>query len=84
MMIKKVKLLVAIMLLLGTGVYAQQVYPTFSKTLDNGLKVVVCEKPGGNFVQTEVWYRVGSKNEVDGIRGMAHLFEHMMFRGTDK
>ena len=84
MMIKKVKLLVAIILLLGTGIYAQQVYPTFSKTLDNGLKVVVCEKPGGNFVQTEVWYRVGSKNEVDGIRGMAHLFEHMMFRGTDK
>jgi zinc protease len=57
-------------------------YPTHSKVLANGLKVIVCEKPGNNFVETEVWYRVGSKDEAPGIRGMAHLFEHMMFRGT--
>ncbi len=34
--------------------------------------------------QIEVWYRVGSKDEWDGVRGMAHLFEHMMFRGSKK
>lgn len=61
---------------------AQSPYPTYSKVLANGLKVIVCEKPGNDFVQTEVWYRVGSKDEGPGIRGMAHLFEHMMFRGT--
>jgi len=33
-------------------------------------------------VQLEVWYRVGSKDEWDGVRGMAHMFEHMMFRGS--
>ncbi len=55
-----------------------------SKTLPNGLKVIFCEKPGSGFVHTEVWYKVGSKDETDGIRGMAHLFEHMMFRGTAK
>ncbi|HTL82298.1 MAG TPA: pitrilysin family protein [Bacteroidia bacterium] len=57
-------------------------YPTFDKTLKNGLKVIVCEKPGTGFAEVEVWYRVGSKDEHDGIRGMAHMFEHMMFRGT--
>jgi zinc protease len=62
----------------------QEHYPTYSKVLGNGLKVIVCEKPGNNFVETEVWYRAGSKDEVPGIRGMAHLFEHMMFRGTAK
>jgi zinc protease len=35
-------------------------------------------------VQMEVWYRVGSKDEWDGVRGMAHMFEHMMFRGSKK
>jgi zinc protease len=44
--------------------------------------VIVCEKPGNGFAQIEVWYRVGSKDEQAGIRGMAHMFEHMMFRGT--
>ena len=59
-------------------------YPTFTTTLKNGLKVIVCEKPGNDFVETEVWYRTGSKDEKPGIRGMAHMFEHMMFRGTKK
>ena len=58
------------------------VYPTFDETLPNGLKVIVCEKPGNGFAEIEVWYRVGSKDEKPGIRGMAHMFEHMMFRGT--
>lgn len=62
---------------------AQQ-YPTFTKTLANGLKVIVCEKPGNDFAEVEVWYRTGSKDEKPGIRGMAHMFEHMMFRGTKK
>jgi zinc protease len=58
------------------------IYPTYDQILDNGLKVIVCEKPGSGFAEVEVWYRVGSKDESSGIRGMAHMFEHMMFRGT--
>src|SRR5437868_3484984 len=57
-------------------------YPTYSKTLSNGLKVIVCEKTDNNIVEVEVWYRTGSKDEWDGVRGMAHMFEHMMFRGS--
>jgi zinc protease len=55
-----------------------------SITLKNGLKVIVCEKTDNDYVEFETWYRTGSKDEKPGIRGMAHLFEHMMFRGTVK
>jgi zinc protease len=72
-----------VFLFLFTSSFAVE-YPTFTKTLKNGLKVIVCEKPGPEFVQVEVWYKTGSKDEKPGIRGMAHLFEHMMFRGTKK
>lgn len=59
-------------------------YPIQSKTLANGLKIIVCEKNTNAMAEIQVWYRVGSKDEWDGIRGMAHLFEHMMFRGSKK
>ncbi|MEO0150812.1 MAG: pitrilysin family protein [candidate division WOR-3 bacterium] len=52
------------------------------KTLDNGLKVYVIEEHSAPVASVQVWYRVGSKNEVVGITGSAHLLEHMMFRGT--
>src|ERR1039458_1859639 len=59
-------------------------YPSVSKSLKNGLKVIVCQKPGNDFVFLQVWYRAGSKDEAPGAHGMAHMFEHMMFRGTEK
>lgn len=59
-------------------------YPIKTKTLTNGLKVIVCEKNTNTMAEIQVWYRVGSKDEWDGVRGMAHLFEHMMFRGSKK
>jgi zinc protease len=61
---------------------AGQTYPKKTTTLPNGLKVIVCEKATNPMVEVEVWYRVGSKDEWDGVRGMAHMFEHMMFRGS--
>jgi zinc protease len=57
-------------------------YPMKSTILDNGLKVIVCEKNTNTMAEVEIWYRVGSKDEWDGVRGMAHMFEHMMFRGS--
>ncbi|HEX7415081.1 MAG TPA: pitrilysin family protein, partial [Bacteroidia bacterium] len=57
-------------------------YPMKSTVLSNGLKVIVCEKNTNTMAEIEVWYRVGSKDEWDGVRGMAHMFEHMMFRGS--
>lgn len=51
-------------------------------TLSNGMKVVFLEDHSTPIVHTEVWYHVGSKNEKPGRTGFAHLFEHMMFKGS--
>jgi zinc protease len=51
-------------------------------TLPNGLKVVLLEDHSVPIVHTEIWYHVGSKNEKKGRTGFAHLFEHMMFKGS--
>jgi zinc protease len=52
------------------------------RTLDNGLKVICLKKAGAPVVSVQVWYKTGSANEHDGIRGISHFFEHMMFRGS--
>ena len=52
-------------------------------TLDNGLRLVVHEDNKAPIVAVNVWYHVGSKNEKRGKTGFAHLFEHLMFNGTE-
>jgi zinc protease len=51
-------------------------------TLPNGLDVVIHEDHALPIVAVNVWYHVGSKNEVPGRTGFAHLFEHLMFEGS--
>ena len=51
--------------------------------LDNGLTVIVHEDKKVPMVAVNVWYHVGSKNEKLGKTGFAHLFEHLMFNGTE-
>ncbi len=51
--------------------------------LPNGLTVVVHEDHKAPIVAVNVWYHVGSKNERPGRTGFAHLFEHLMFNGTE-
>jgi zinc protease len=50
--------------------------------LPNGLTVILSEDHSTPIVHAEVWYHVGSKNERPGRTGFAHLFEHMMFKGS--
>ena len=50
--------------------------------LDNGLKIVVQEGHRAPVVVSQVWYRAGSLDEVNGKTGVAHVLEHMMFKGT--
>ena len=50
--------------------------------LDNGLRVVLSEDHTNPVVALNLWYNVGSRNEVPGRTGLAHLFEHMMFQGS--
>jgi zinc protease len=51
--------------------------------LANGLRVIVHEDRKAPIVAVTVWYHVGSKNEVPGKTGFAHLFEHLMFNGSE-
>ena len=53
-------------------------------TLDNGLQVVTLEDFSTPIVAAQVWYNVGSKDEDPERQGFAHMFEHMMFRGTER
>ncbi len=50
--------------------------------LDNGLKLIVKEDHRAPVMVSQVWYKVGSSYEHDGITGLSHVLEHMMFKGT--
>ncbi len=56
--------------------------PYTQHTLPNGLTVLVHRDPSIPVVSVNLWYHVGSKNEVPGRTGFAHLFEHLMFEGS--
>lgn len=51
-------------------------------TLDNGLRVIVQEDHRAPVMVSQVWYRAGSMDEFNGTTGVAHVLEHLMFRGT--
>lgn len=52
--------------------------------LANGLTVILSEDHSSPMVSYQTWFRVGSRNEQPGITGIAHMFEHLMFKGTEK
>ena len=54
----------------------------FEKTLGNGLKVIVKEDHRAPVLVQQIWYRAGSMDESTGTTGIAHVLEHMMFKGT--
>ncbi len=68
-------------LLLTTAAAAEAVTETM---LENGMKVIVKEDHRAPVVVSQVWYKVGASYETDGITGISHMLEHMMFKGTEK
>jgi len=54
------------------------------RVLANGLKVLLVEVPKAPVVTVQIWYKVGSRNEVMGRAGLSHMLEHMMFKGTKR
>lgn len=54
------------------------------RSLMNGLRVIMIEDRASPIVSYQSWYRVGSVDEEPGKTGLAHLFEHLMFKGTEK
>jgi zinc protease len=75
-----------LMLTAGAGGFAQTKdvdIPYQKFVLDNGLTLIVHEDHKAQIVAVDIWYHVGSKNEKLGKTGFAHLFEHLMFGGSD-
>ena len=66
------------------GLPAQAASPTHEYQLDNGLKLIVQEDHRAHVAVVQIWYRVGSSYEHDGITGVSHALEHMMFKGTKR
>ena len=73
--------LLYILLLSGWSHSAAQA-EVFERTLANGLKVVVKEDHRAPVVVQQIWYKAGSMDESTGTTGVAHVLEHMMFKGT--
>ena len=80
-MLKNTVLWLAGIMLVLPQISLAQVHET---TLSNGMKVLVKEDHRAPVVVTQVWYKVGSSYEDNGITGVSHVLEHMMFKGTKK
>mgnify|MGYP000694560738 FL=1 len=76
------RILLSLLLFAGVSTAAVAVETTFETTLANGMRVVVREDSRAPTAVQMVWYRVGSMDEHDGVTGVAHVTEHMMFKGT--
>ena len=79
---RRTAVIAAILLCLAPGALAQQVNPVVH-VLDNGMNILLVPRPGDPNISAGWIAKVGSVNERPGITGLAHLFEHMMFKGTD-
>ncbi|MES9871157.1 MAG: pitrilysin family protein [Sedimenticola sp.] len=73
-------MLMALLLLAANAAVAQGEVHEFR--LDNGMKVIVKEDHRAPIAVSQVWYKVGSSYEPDGVTGVSHVLEHMMFKGT--
>ena len=72
--------LLAALLLCATQTFAAT--RTSETVLGNGMRVIVKEDHRAPVVVSMVWYQAGSMDEVNGTTGVAHVLEHMMFKGT--
>lgn len=82
MNIRRLCLLPAALLALVAAPASARVFDPKTFTLDNGMQVVVIENHRVPIVSHMVWYKVGAADEVPGKSGLAHLLEHLMFKGT--
>lgn len=71
-------------LLLVFSIAGHGAEPPSEFTLDNGLKLIVLPDRRAPVVVSQIWYRVGATHEHDGITGISHALEHMMFKGTER
>ena len=77
----RMALVVASMMMITKGANAVHVW---QDSLENGMKLVVIQDTRAPVVLHSVWYRAGSMDEPAGQTGIAHMLEHLMFKGTEK
>jgi zinc protease len=78
-------MMLGVLLTSSTSIRAQETqFPVATKTLKNGMKVLVQSDHSIPNVALYIFYRVGSRNERPGTTGLSHFFEHMMFNGAKK
>ena len=80
----KVKFLFTSLLCLPLVVHSVEEPKVHEKVLENGLKILLKEDHRSPVVVTQIWYKVGGSYEPNGITGISHMLEHMMFKGTQK
>ena len=79
------KTIVLALLLIPGAIMANSLPKHYTKTLDNGLEVVVIPMHNeSGVITTDIYYKVGSRNETMGKSGMAHMLEHLSFKSTKK
>lgn len=76
------RFLTCLWLLASLGAMAQSPASITRFTLDNGMEVIIQPERRAPTAVHMVWVRVGSMDEVDGVSGVAHVLEHMLFKGT--
>lgn len=78
-----VSLLLTLLFIISSQALAKPGEP-FITRLDNGLTVIIEEEHTAPVVSVQMWVRIGSADETDKEAGIAHVFEHMLFKGTGK
>lgn len=73
----------SVVLCLGFVLASAAVAQVHEYTLENGLKLLIKEDHRAPVVVSQIWYKVGSSHEYDGVTGISHALEHMMFKGTE-
>ncbi|MDQ6959083.1 MAG: pitrilysin family protein [Mariprofundaceae bacterium] len=81
-------LILSLFIPLATQSYASENLPTSGKlqqaVFNNGVKLIVEEDHSAPVAMVQIWLKVGGRDEVPGKTGLAHVFEHMMFKGSKK
>ena len=78
------RLFACLALLVAAGSRPADAAGTVEQTLSNGLRIIVKPDHRAPVVVSMLWYKVGSIDEVNGTTGVAHVLEHMMFKGTNE
>ena len=78
------KIIASMLFLLGLSTQSDAQQSVHEYRLANGLKILVKEDHRTPVVVSQIWYKVGSSYEHNGITGVSHTLEHMMFKGTNK